>query len=284
MMGILCAFAGLAIAASAESRSSTSKNDSCSQTRNALGKGMDIKNITRDNIREGHDTCSVIRCAITSGGQPRRVIAGAKEAGVSSHAASRCAVDACAEAGRLLESTNNVCSIIRSDISRGVAPRKVIRDRIRAGNNACTAIKCAIASDTDLRQVFAGAKDAGITSDVIARCAVDACVDPAMVAAVEQDIGIYGLGYAYYDEDFIPKDTTLPRKGNAQATESGDSFREIFLSAANAYPEGTRLFESSSSVYSVTGSDWNRSVGNLFRTGRGTEGRVLSPSKFPPSL
>ena len=201
---------GSALVSYAEDRSLTGKTPYCDQIKKDLGIGIDAKLVTRDKIREGHDACPVIRCAIFSGGQPQRVIAGAREAGTGSEQVSRCAVDACAEANRFFDNSNTTCSIMKSDIARGMDPRKVVRDRIRGGNDACSAIKCAIASGTDLRQVFAAAKEAGITSDVIARCSVNACVDPTRVAAVEQEIGIYGLGYPNYDEEFIPIDTTVP--------------------------------------------------------------------------
>jgi hypothetical protein len=274
----------LGVSASAEDRTLTEKNASCEQIKKEIGMGIDAKNVTRNKIREGLDAGAVIRCAILAGGQPQKVIAGAKEAGAPSEHISRSAIDACAEANRLFESNNNLCSIMKSDIAKGLDPRKVIRDKIRGGNNACSAIQCAIASGTDLRQVFAGAKEAGITSDILSRCSLNACVDPARVASVEQDIGVYGLGYSYYDEDFMPIDTTVPRKGIAGASESGASSYEISRSAVDAYPEEARLFEINITVSSIVSRDIRRSFGPLFRSGRGTEGRVLSPSKFPPSL
>jgi len=210
MVSSLVFLTGSALAASAEERPLATKNAYCEQIKKDLGAGIDAKTVTREKIREGHDACPVIRCAIIAGGQPQKVIAGAKEAGAPSDYISRCAVDACAEASHLFESNNTVCSIMKSDIARGLDPRKVIRDKIRAGNNACSAIQCAIASGTDLRQVFAGAKEAGITSDIISRCSLNACADPARVASVEQDIGVYGLGYSYYDDDFSPIDTVVP--------------------------------------------------------------------------
>jgi hypothetical protein len=171
---------------------------------------MDARNVTRDKIREGHDAYAVMQCAIAAGGQPQRVIAGAKDAGADSDLVSRYAVEACAETTRLF-ADNRVCSVIGDGIAKGQDPRKVVREGIGGGNSVCAVIKCAIVSGADLRQVFAGAKDAGITSDIIARCSLDACVDPTRVAAVEQDLGIYGLGYPYYDDEFVPIDTTLPQ-------------------------------------------------------------------------
>ena len=155
---LLLFLTGSALVSYAEDRSLTGKTPYCDQIKKDIGIGIDAKLVTRDKIREGHDACPVIRCAIFSGGQPQRVIAGAREAGTGSEQVSRCAVDACAEANRFFDNSNTTCSIMKSDIARGMDPRKVVRDRIRGGNDACSAIKCAIASGTDLRQVFAAAK------------------------------------------------------------------------------------------------------------------------------
>ena len=205
--------AGPAVAAPIEDHSTHSAStgaEFCNQVRKDISTGLDAKKVTRDAIRGGQNACPVIQCAISAGGHPQRIIAGAKEAGASSDLVSGCAVDACAVTTRLFES-HNFCAVIRDDLAKAQDPRKIVREKIGGGNRICPVIQCAIASGTALREVFAGAKEAGVTSDVISRCSLDACVDPARVAAVEQDLGIYGLGYPYYDEDFVPIDTTVPR-------------------------------------------------------------------------
>ena len=207
--GSLLFLAGSSVAASPEDRAAGEKNAYCSQLKKDISLGTDARKVTKDNIREGHDACSVVQCAIAAGGNPQRVIAGAKDAGAPSDLVSRCAVESCAEMTRLADS--GTCSLIRDEITKGQDPRKVVRTRIGGGNSACSVIKCSVASGIELREVFAGAKEAGVTSDVISRCALDACVDPSRVAAVEQDLGIYGLGYPYYDDNFVPIDTTLPQ-------------------------------------------------------------------------
>ena len=208
--GALLFIASPAVAASNGDGSSPSAGaESCTQIRKDVSAGLDAKNVTRDAIRGGTQACPAIQCAIAAGAHPQRVIAGAKEAGASSDVVSGCAVDACAVRTRLFD-TQNVCTIIRDDLAKAHDPRKIVREKIVGSQSVCSVMKCAIASGTTLREVFAGAKEAGVTPDVISRCALDACVDPAMVAAIEQDLVIYGLGYPYFDEDFVAIDTTVP--------------------------------------------------------------------------
>jgi hypothetical protein len=184
---------------------STAKQDLCSAVIKEIKGGNALSEIIRDKIRGGYDVDSVIRCSLQAGASPQQVMAAAREAGISSDVVSRSSIKACAEFSGLFAG-NEICTIIRNDITKGADPRKVTRDKISSGAGACTVIQCGLASGADPIQVFAGATEAGITSDVISRCSLNACADPIWVSEALQKIGMY----VALEDEFIPIETDLP--------------------------------------------------------------------------
>lgn len=70
----------------------------CSSVKEALGEGLDEKDVVRTGIELGHNACLVVKCAIYGGGNLEKVITGAVEAGATADVVSRCALDAGARA------------------------------------------------------------------------------------------------------------------------------------------------------------------------------------------
>ncbi len=98
---------------------------------------------------------------------------------------------------------NEVCRLIKDNISRGVDAKSVTKTNIQLGHNACYVIKCAIDGGGLLRMVITGAMEAGTTSDVITKCCVYAGAEPGMIAQILQSEG-EGLGYSPPADELIP--------------------------------------------------------------------------------
>ena len=100
---------------------------------------------------------------------------------------------------------NDVCRLIKDNITKGVDAKAVTKTNIQLGQNVCYVIKCAIEGGGELRLVIAGAIEAGSTADVITKCSVDAGADPGAIAQILQSV-VEGLGYSPLGDEFVPAD------------------------------------------------------------------------------
>ena len=80
----------------------------CSSVKQAVGEGMNAKDVVKVAVELGHNACLVIKCAVMSGGNLEDVINGATDAGVTSDVVARCCIDAGAGTGEVAKSLARV--------------------------------------------------------------------------------------------------------------------------------------------------------------------------------
>jgi hypothetical protein len=81
----------------------------CSSVKQAVGEGLNARDVVRAAVEMGHNACLVIKCAVYSGGSLENIIDGATDAGVACDVVSRCCMDAGVRAEEVATNLVRVC-------------------------------------------------------------------------------------------------------------------------------------------------------------------------------